>query len=92
MQYITEAEIDRITSDTMTALRKEPRVTITVQPENGENSWEGGINGHFFRIKTGVPVSVPESLARLIGQSCVVKRECEAAVAVFSRGRGKKMA
>lgn len=91
MQYITEQEIDKIASDTCKALQSEPKVTITIRPENNEAFWEGGINGHFFRIKTDTPVQVPLSLAGLIAQSNVVRRESEAAVQAFRRGSGKRV-
>ena len=58
-EYMTETEIDSIASETGKALAKEPKVTITIQPEGGEAYWEGGVNGHFFRIRTGEPVAVP---------------------------------
>ena len=73
MQYMTESQIDGISTETGRALAKEDKVTITIQPENGESHWEGGINGHFFRIRTETPVSVPESLAKLIALSRQVR-------------------
>ena len=91
MQYITEQEIDRIATDTCAALKAEPKVTIVIRPENGESFWEGGINGHFFRIKTDTPVEVPKSLAGLIAQSNVVRQQSEAAVRAFRRGSGKRV-
>ena len=60
MQYITEQEIDRITSDTCRARAKEKKVRLHIEPVNGETAWEGGINGHFFRVKTGETVEVPD--------------------------------
>ena len=91
MQYITEQEIDKITSDTCQALRFEPKATIVIKPENGEPFWEGGINGHFFRIRTDTPVQVPKSLAKLIALSNVVRQENEAAVRAYRRGNGKQL-
>ena len=91
MQYITEAEIDKITSDTCGALAKEPRVRITIRPENGEAFWEGGINGHFFRIRTGEPVEVPESLARLIADSAKTERLAKKRVSAYASGGGKRV-
>lgn len=75
MNYMTEQEIDRLSSDTGKRLAKEARVTVTIQPEFGEKYWEGGVNGCFFRIKTNTPVSVPKSLAELIAGSRKVKLE-----------------
>ncbi len=91
MQYITEAEIDKITSDTCGALAKEPRVRITIRPENGEAFWEGGINGHFFRIKTGIPVSVPQSLAKQISLSRQVLEESERRTRAYQKSGGRKV-
>ncbi|HRX59390.1 MAG TPA: hypothetical protein P5075_11520 [Eubacteriales bacterium] len=91
MQYITEAEIDGITSATGKALGSEPKVTIVIHPENGEAFWEGGVNGHFFRIRTNESVAVPKSLARLIAQSAAVRVESEARVKAYRKSGGKKV-
>ena len=91
MEYITEREIDKITSDTMKALAKEKKVTVTIAPDSGEAYWEGGINGHFFRIRTGVPVQVPESLARQIALSNIVTAESEKVTRAFRKEGGKRV-
>jgi len=39
MQYITEQEIDRITSDTCRALAKEKKISLHIEPMNGEAFW-----------------------------------------------------
>lgn len=91
MQYMTESEIDNIASETGKALAKEPKVTITIQSEGGEAYWEGGVNGHFFRIRTGEPVAVPQSLATLIAQSAQVRYESEARVRAYRKSGGKKV-
>ena len=91
MQYITEQEIDKIASDTCKALRAEPKVAITIKPENGETCWEGGINGHFFRIKTDTPVEVPKSLAMLIAQSGRARVESEQRVKAYRKTGGKRV-
>ncbi len=91
MQYMTESQIDGIATETGKALAKEDKVTITIQPENGESHWEGGINGHFFRIRTGEAVDVPQSLATLIAQSAQVRCESEARVRAFRKSGGKKV-
>lgn len=91
MQYMTESQIDGIATETGKALAKEERVTITIQPESGESHWEGGINGHFFRIRTGESVDVPKSLATLIAQSAQVRFESEARVRAYRKSGGKKV-
>ena len=91
MQYMTESQIDGIATETGKALAKEDKVTITIQPENGESHWEGGINGHFFRIRTGEAVDVPQSLATLIAQSAQVRYEGEARVRAYRKSGGKKV-
>ncbi len=91
MNYLTEAEIDSIASETGRTLAAEPKVTLTIQPENGESHWEGGVNGHFFRIRTGEPVAVPQSLATLIAQSAQVRLESEARVRAYRKSGGKKV-
>ena len=64
---------------------------MPIQPENGETHWEGGINGHFFRIRTGETVEVPQSLATLIAQSAQVRYESEARVRAYRKSGGKKV-
>ena len=91
MQYITETEIDHISSQTGKLLAEEQKVTIVIQPENGEAYWEGGVNGHIFRIRTGEPVAVPQSLATLIAQSAQVRYESEARVRAYRKSGGKKV-
>ena len=91
MNYLTEAEIDNIASETGKLLAAEPKVVLTIQPENGESHWEGGVNGHFFRIRTGEPVAVPQSLATLIAQSAQVRLESEARVRAYRKSGGKKV-
>ena len=91
MQYITEQEIERITSDTCRQLAKEKRVSLRIVPENGEPFWEGGINGHFFRIRTNDTVEVPQSLARLIGDSAKTQRMGRARVRAYASGGGKRI-
>ncbi len=91
MQYITETEIDTISSATGKPLAKEPKVTIVIRPENGEEYWEGGINGHFFRIRTNESVAVPKSLAALIAQSAAVRVESEARTRAYRKSGGKKV-
>ena len=90
MQYLSEAEIDNIASATGKALAKEPKVSIMIQPD-GESYWEGGVNGHFFRIRTGEPVEVPQSLATLIAQSAQVRYESEARMHAYRKSGGKKV-
>lgn len=91
MQYITEQEIDRITSETCRALAKEKRIPLHIEPVNGEEYWEGGINGHFFRIRTGETVEVPASLARIIEQSAKTRRMAAEKVKAYAKGKGRKI-
>ncbi len=91
MQYLSEAETDNCATATGKALAEEPKVLITIQPEDGETYWEGGVNGHFFRIRTNEPVDVPRSLAMLIAQSAQVRYESEARVRAYRKSGGKKV-
>ena len=91
MQYITEAQIDSIANETGKSLAKEDKVTITIQSESGESHWEGGINGHFFRIRTGEAVEIPQSLATLIAQSAQVRYESEAKTKAYCKSGGKRI-
>lgn len=72
-------------------LSAEPKVCIVIHAKNErERYWEGGINGHFFRIERGVPVEVPESLARLIRAGAVVETLSKEGVRAY-RGGGRKL-
>jgi len=90
MKRISENQIDRLTSLTGEALNSESKLRLTILPDNLGAYWEGGINGHFFRIKTGVEVQVPKSLALLIAQSAAVRIEAQRTVSAF-RGNGKRI-
>ncbi|HWR22277.1 MAG TPA: hypothetical protein VN366_02270 [Feifaniaceae bacterium] len=90
MDYMTEQQIDSLASDTGAILRAEPRVKLTIAPDSLGGYWEGGINGHFFRIRTGMEVEVPKSLARLISESAKVKLQSEESMNAY-RGRGKRV-
>ena len=90
MDYMTEQQIDSLSSDTGAILRAEPQVKLTIAPDNLGGYWEGGINGHFFRIRTGVEVEVPKSLAKLISESAKVKLQSAENMNAY-RGRGKKV-
>lgn len=91
MNYITEKQIDQIATQTCKQLQLEKKVAITIRAESGETHWEGGVNGHFFRIPTETPVFVPESLAKLIAQSARVRMESQRTVAAYCKGGGKKV-
>ena len=91
MQYISETEMQHIVNETCAALRKEPRVTIRIEPLHGETHWEGAINGHFFRVPTGIPVEVPESLATLIASGSRVRVESAQRASAYQRGGGKRV-
>nr|DAW85022.1 MAG TPA: hypothetical protein [Caudoviricetes sp.] len=91
MPYITEEQMQHIVSATCEALRGEPRATIRIEPLHGEAYWEGGINGHFFRLPTGVPVEVPESLARLIASGERVRVASAARLSPYRRGGGRRV-
>lgn len=91
MPYITEEQMQHVVSATCEALRGEPRATIRIEPLHGEAYWEGGINGHFFRLPTGVPVEVPESLARLIASGERVRVASAARLSPYRRGGGRRV-
>ncbi|MDL2259226.1 hypothetical protein LJC42_08815, partial [Eubacteriales bacterium OttesenSCG-928-K08] len=80
----------RIASQTGAALKKEKKVKLTISPDNLGEYWEGGINGHFFRIRTGEELELPTSLAELISQSARVKMEAKKLTAAY-KGNGKKI-
>lgn len=90
MKYITEKEIDGIASETGKKLKKEKKVTIIIAGDGKSKFWEGGINGHFFRIKRDEPVEVPESVARLIERNARTIRQGKEAVKEF-QGEGKQV-
>lgn len=93
MKYITDQEIDRLSGEAGKRLGAEPKRNIVIAPaSDGQNApWEGGLNGYFFRIPRGVPVLVPESLARLIEENECVAELSRERVREYSRGRGKRL-
>ena len=82
MRYITDKEIDRLGGAVGERL-------MAGSPE--DRPWEGGINGYFFRIRRGVQVAVPQSLAELIRQNEQVQLLSEARVRPYKASRGKKL-
>lgn len=92
MKYITDAEIDRISGETGKSLSKEEKVKICIQDTDGNNiPWEGGINGHFFRIPRGIDVFVPKSIAELIAENDRVTVLSENQTKAYKKGSGKKL-
>lgn len=91
MDYISEKQIDQIASETCRALSGEPKQTVIIAEDGNAAYWEGGVNGHFFRIRRGVPVEVPKSLALLISQSADVLRQSERAVQAYRKSGGKRV-
>ncbi len=93
MQYISDVEIDRISGETGSSLAAEEKISLIIEAKPGFESipWEGGINGHFFRIKRGVPVLVPRSIAELIYANEQVSIQADKQVNAYKRGSGKKL-
>ena len=88
MKYLSAAEIDNITSETGKALAAQEKVSIMISKDRGPY-WEGGINGHMFRIQTGVVVKVPRDLATLIAQNADVLEQSEKAAKEYTKPGGK---
>ncbi len=91
MDYINENDMERITGDTGRALAAEKKVAIIIEETPDGAPWEGGLNGYFFRIKRGVPVEVPETIAELIAENASVSALSHSSYAEYRRGRGKKL-
>ena len=93
MNYITDKEIDSLSGEIGHALAQETKVRIMIEPlSSGCNiPWEGGLNGHFFRIPRGVEVEIPASLAALIRQNAAVTELAGKLVSEYKRGRGKRL-
>ena len=91
MQYITEQEIDQISSETGKRLAAEKKDVLTIRSRHGEAYWEGGVNGHFFRIRTETPVAVPQSLAALIARSSEVLVLSSRALRAYEQSGGRKL-
>lgn len=93
MQYITDKEIDKISGETGSSLAKEEKVKLIIEAPYGAEDlpWEGGINGHFFRIKRGVEVEVPSSIAALIRANEQVTLLSKKQVSAYKRGSGKNL-
>ena len=93
MKYMSDREIDRISGAAGKCLAAEQKVRLVIAPvDDGQNApWECGLNGYFFRIPRGVPVQVPESLARLIQENARAAELSRAGVREYSAGRGKRL-
>lgn len=89
MKYISEQEIDKLSGNFGKALKKEKKVALIIGKEKGSEYWEGGINGHFIRIKRGEMVEVPESIAKLIRLSEETIEQGAAMVAEYVNGSKK---
>lgn len=89
MKYLSENEIDKLSGNFGKALKKEKKVLLSIEKEKGSEYWEGGINGHFVRIKRGVWVEVPESIAKLIRLSAETIEQGAAMVAEYVNGSKK---
>lgn len=90
MDYITDRDVDKIASETGKKMKKEPKVRIIIAEDGDNKFWEGGINGHFFRIKRGEPVEIPESLAVVIEQSAKTMRQSEELIKPYKE-KGKQV-
>ena len=90
MQYISEKEIDQLTTETGKKLKKEKKVAVILPKDGKGEFWEGGINGHFFRIRKGQTVEVPKSLAKLMEQNDATIREMEKIAEEF-QGEGQQV-
>lgn len=93
MKYMSDRESDRLSGAAGKRLAAEPKVELIIAPaDDGQNApWEGGLNGYFFRIPRGVPVQVPESLARLIQENERIAELSRERVREYSAGRGKRL-
>ena len=91
MNYITDRQIAGIAGETGKNLAAEKKVELIIAPDRAGRPWEGGINGYFLRIARGVPVKVPESVARLISESEQVTLLGEKRVREYRAGSGKKL-
>lgn len=91
MNYISDKQIDGIAGDTGRHLASESKVQLVIAGDRANRPWEGGINGYFLRIARGVPVSVPESIARLIRESEQVTVLSEKRLKAYKGGSGKKL-
>ncbi len=66
-------------------------IVITLIGSVHDMPFEGGINGKFFRIKRGIPVSVPMNIAKLIASRESVLMRSEDDVSGFSSMSGMKL-
>lgn len=76
---VTEAQMDRDTQSTRTALTEEGTTTVRFRQnpphETQLSAVEVGVNGVVYRIQRGVPVEIPESVAQVIEDARNAGRE-----------------
>jgi hypothetical protein len=87
MDYLTEQQIDKLSSDTARRCARSPSAPDHIADNLGAY-WRAR-HGH-FSASNGVEVELPKRLAALIAQSARVRMEAEKTVSAY-RGRGKRV-
>lgn len=92
MNYITDKEIDKLQGSMGELLSAQPRVSMIIKDPSGDGApWEGGINGYFFRIRRGVQIQLPKSIAELIQLSEQVVILGEKKVKAYKGNKGRRV-
>lgn len=92
MNYITDKEIQKLQGEMGERLAKQPKVKMMIKNPTGSGQpWEGGINGYFFRIRRGVEVELPRSIARLIQRSEQVEILGQRKVRAYKGNKGRRL-
>ena len=66
-------------------------IVLVIEDDESGLPWEGGINGTFYRISRGQPVTVPANLARLIQANARATRLSDIELQEYKNGSGKRL-
>ena len=93
MMYVTENELNVRDSNKDKGNEQEGvgYTALVIEDDGSGVPWEGGINGTFYRISRGVPVKIPENLARLIRANARVSELSETELYEYKTSSGKRL-
>ena len=92
MMYITENDlINKSNKKTKRGTGDNPYVALVIEDDGSGVPWEGGINGTFYRISRGTPVTIPENLARLIRANARATQLSESELSEYKSTSGKRL-
>ncbi len=71
--------------------QEQTEIMLPLFPGVEDYTWEGGVNGTFYRIKRGIKVKVPKNVAELIEESEILREQSRNETLAYRRGMGKRL-